>query len=91
MKILIIGSGFTGSTLPLANRLTNMGHEVKFYNFVQWSKKSIESIDFENISFFHQEALCCCQNQTNYIPILINLLTSICSPAGTVKEEWKNY
>lgn len=52
MKILIIGSGFTGATLPLANRLANMGHDVKFYNFVQWRKKSIESIDFENSPHF---------------------------------------
>jgi len=47
MKILIVASGFTGATLPLANRFSQMGHEVKCFNFVQWQLNSIESIDFD--------------------------------------------
>ena len=48
MKILVVSSGFTGATLPLANRFANMGYEVKFYNLVEWRIKSIESVDFED-------------------------------------------
>ena len=47
MKILIVASGFTGATLPLANRLVKLGCEVVFYNLVQWDLDSIESIDFD--------------------------------------------
>ncbi len=47
MKILIVASGFTGATLPLANQFSRMGHEVKCFNFVQWQLDSIESIDFD--------------------------------------------
>ena len=47
MKILIVASGFTGATLPLANRLVKLGCEVIFYNMVQWDLSSIESIDYD--------------------------------------------
>lgn len=47
MKILVIASGFTGATLPLANQFSQMGHDVKCYNIVQWRLKAIESIDFD--------------------------------------------
>ena len=47
MKILIVASGFTGATLPLANQFAKMGHSIKCFNFVQWQSRSIESIDFD--------------------------------------------
>ena len=47
MKILIVASGFTGSTLPLANQWSRMGIEVVCYNFVQYGSSSIESLDFD--------------------------------------------
>lgn len=48
MRIIIVASGFTGATLPLANRFSRMGHDVKFFNLVQWDLTSIESIDFDS-------------------------------------------
>ncbi len=47
MKILIVASGFTGATLPLANQFAKMGYDVKCYNLVSWQVNSIESIDFD--------------------------------------------
>ena len=47
MKIIIIASGFTGATLPLANSLVRKGCEVVFYNFRQWDVTFIESIDLD--------------------------------------------
>lgn len=47
MKIIIVASGFTGATLPLANRLVKLGCEVIFYNMVQWDLTSTESIDYD--------------------------------------------
>lgn len=47
MKVVFVGSGFTGATLPLANHLARKGHKIVFYNFVQWNVASIESIDLD--------------------------------------------
>lgn len=49
MKISIIGFGFTGATLPLANALVKR-NLVDCYYFVYYSNKSksIESLDYEN-------------------------------------------
>lgn len=49
MNISIIGFGFTGATLPLANALVKRDH-VDCYYFVYYSNKSksIESLDYEN-------------------------------------------
>lgn len=51
MKILIIGSGFTGSTLPLANRLTNMGHEVKFITLYNGVKNPLKVLILKTYLF----------------------------------------
>lgn len=49
MKISIIGFGFTGATLPLAEELAKENH-VNCYYFVYYSNKSksIESLDYDN-------------------------------------------
>lgn len=47
MKILIIANGFTGSTLPLANKLCTKGHEVKCMYMVKIGSRSMESLDFD--------------------------------------------
>lgn len=47
MKTLIIASGFTGATLPLAHHLSKKGVEVVCYNFVQRDDTAIESLDFD--------------------------------------------
>lgn len=47
MKILIIANGFTGTTLPLANKLASLGNKVKCFYIVERGSKSIESLDFD--------------------------------------------
>lgn len=47
MKILIVASGFTGATLPLANQWAKKGYKVVCYNFVQKDFKAIESLEFD--------------------------------------------
>lgn len=77
MKIAIIGKGFSGATLPLAQHLYALGHQVSCYYIVNKGESSIESLDFENkISYFDKRYRLSLHNQIyNYlskdIPIYI--------------------
>lgn len=53
MKILIVANGFSGSTLPLANHLNNLGHNIKCFYIINRGAKCIESIDFDKESFIN--------------------------------------
>lgn len=48
MKILIVANGFTGATLPLANKLSQEGNKVKCFYFVRRGSTCMESLDFDN-------------------------------------------
>ena len=48
MKCAIIAPGFTGATLPLAQHLSEMGHEVVCYYLSETGGKMIESLDFDS-------------------------------------------
>ena len=63
MKILIVANGFSGSTLPLANHLNKLGHNIKCFYIINRGAKCIESIDFDkesliNISGANKLSLC---------------------------------
>lgn len=46
MKIVLVGDGFTGATLPLAKRFAEKGHEVCCFYYVNVGKGSLEGFDF---------------------------------------------
>ena len=46
MRIAIIGPGFTGATLPLAQHLHKAGYKIDCYYFIIAGHKSIESLEF---------------------------------------------
>ncbi len=58
MKIAIIGNGFTGATLPLANHLHKLGHDVVCYYIVKRGVSSIESLDFGNKVSYLTDSVC---------------------------------
>lgn len=69
MKIAIIGKGFSGATLPLAQHLYALGHQVSCYYIVNKGESSIESLDFEKkISYFERKNRLPLHNQIyNYL------------------------
>ena len=46
MNIVLIGDGFTGSTLPLAKRWADEGHKVTCFFYVNVGKGCLEGFDF---------------------------------------------
>lgn len=47
MKIAIVGSGFIGATLPLAQNFHKKGYEADCFYFTVSGNKSVESLDFD--------------------------------------------
>lgn len=46
MNIVLIGDGFTGSTLPLAKKWAEGGHKVTCFFYVNVGKGCLEGFDF---------------------------------------------
>lgn len=47
MKIAIVGPGFTGATLPLAQHIYKMGYQIDCFYVTRIGLSSIESLDFD--------------------------------------------